>query len=326
MLLSNAREETQQVLYSLVHLLPEGWRHPESTCARIILEDLEVATENFRETDWIQSAEIQIGDEVRGKLEIGYLKQYEQMEEGPFLYEERSLLETVAMELGSFLEYRRVQRLKDQQHKELEIYASLLRHDLRNDVAVIVGNNEIFRMVNPDPDEVMREIIQSTEAVCERMMGVLSTFGRSAKMAQTYIAPLVSSVASQSRDVYPNLTINIKMSRNASTFRIPESNLLPMVFDNLFRNAVQHGGSSPTIDVSISKKEGMVEVVVSDDGPGISDVVRDKLFQKGASTRGGGLGLYLSRVIIETMGGSIDLDESKKERGATFRILIPLQV
>jgi signal transduction histidine kinase len=326
MLLSRARENTEQVLYSLVHLLPEGWQHPENACARVVLEDMEVATENFTETEWIQSADVRIGEEVRGKLEVGYLVEYEHLEEGPFLHEERSLLETVTMELGSFLEYKRIDRLKQQQHKELEIYASLLRHDLRNDVAVIVGNIEIFRMVNPNPDEVMAEIIQSTEAVCERMMGTLSTFGRSAKMAQIYIAPLVSDVASKSREVYTNLTISIRMDRNAETFRIPESKLLPMVFDNLFRNAVQHGGSSPTVDVSISKKKRMVEVVVSDDGPGVSDKIRDRLFEKGASTRGGGLGLYLSRVIIETMGGSIDLDDSQKGRGATFRILIPLQV
>ena len=63
---------------------------------------------------------------------------------------------------------------------------------------------------------------------------------------------------------------------------------------------------------------------VSDDGPGITSEVRDKLFQRGVSTRGGGLGLYLSREVVMAINGSIELVESSSEKGATFKVLLPL--
>jgi len=62
---------------------------------------------------------------------------------------------------------------------------------------------------------------------------------------------------------------------------------------------------------------------VADDGPGVAEEVRDNLFHKGVSTRGGGLGLYLSKAIVDALGGSIELVDSEKGAGATFRILLP---
>jgi signal transduction histidine kinase len=325
-LLAKTSEETHEVLYALVHMLPEGLQYPEITCARIVLEDLVVKSENFKETDWVLSSDIFIGEEISGLLEVRYLEEKEELEHGPFLMGERSLLETVAMELGAFLEHKRTDRLKQQQHRELELYASLLRHDLRNDVAVIIGNVEIFRMVNPDADEVMQEIIKSTEAVCERMMGVLAAFGRSAKMSEIHITKLIENTASQAQEVNKELTINFNMEENSDRLRIPESRLLPMVFDNLFRNVVIHAGETATIDVSVKKEKMNVEIVISDDGPGVSPEIIDRLFEKGASSRGGGgLGLHLSKVVIESMGGTIELAASSR-KGATFRIQIPLVV
>ena len=74
----------------------------------------------------------------------------------------------------------------------------------------------------------------------------------------------------------------------------------------------------------MKRRSGFVIIRISDDGPGVSEVVRATLFQKGVSTRGGGLGLYLSRQVIETMGGSIELVSSKSGEGAVFEIKLPM--
>ena len=322
-LLAKTEKESQEILFTLVHMLPEGWSYPESACARIKVDNSVIESANFIETEWIQGTDIWVDDEKIGYMEIRYLTDKPSLEEGPFLNEERNLLETVAVELGAYLSRKRIEQKLLQQHKELELYSSLLRHDLRNDVGVIIGNIEIFKMVKQGSDEVMDEIISSTEAVCDRMMSLLAAFGRSTKMAQLNLPDLVSKVAQQAEEVSPHLTINITTHETASKIRVAESRLLPMVFDNLFRNAAVHAGETPIVEVSISRDEKNAEIIISDNGPGVSDEIRDRLFQKGASTRGGGLGLYLSRQIIQAMGGTITLENSEDGKGATFKMCLP---
>jgi signal transduction histidine kinase len=98
---------------------------------------------------------------------------------------------------------------------------------------------------------------------------------------------------------------------------------MPMVFDNLLRNASVHAGESPTVVVTVQKKGNGIQVIISDNGPGVSESVRSHLFEKGVSTRGGGLGLFLSKEIIESMGGQIELLDSDPGMGAKFRVFLP---
>jgi signal transduction histidine kinase len=75
------------------------------------------------------------------------------------------------------------------------------------------------------------------------------------------------------------------------------------------------------VDIEVSKNDQNLEVIVSDDGPGIPEEIRPKLFEKGASTTGSGFGLYLSKRVVEGYGGSIELIDCDK--GTTYRILLP---
>jgi signal transduction histidine kinase len=109
----------------------------------------------------------------------------------------------------------------------------------------------------------------------------------------------------------------------ARNMSVAESRLLPLVFENLFRNSAIHAGEFTRVGVSIKTDGQDLVVRVSDDGPGIADEVKNHLFERGSSTRGGGLGLYLSRRVIVSLGGSIDLGESEEGEGAVFRIVIP---
>ena len=98
---------------------------------------------------------------------------------------------------------------------------------------------------------------------------------------------------------------------------------MSLVFDNLFRNTVQFAGNNPEISVAITTENETVNVVFSDNGPGVADTVRGKLFRKGVSTGGGGMGLYLSKQVLQTIGGSIELLESAPNEGARFLIILP---
>ncbi|NHI82787.1 MAG: sensor histidine kinase [Candidatus Thorarchaeota archaeon] len=323
-LFKESQKETSEVINTLVHLLPEAWQYPNDTCARVIWDNKKISSANFRTTDWLQRAEIAIGDTPIGAVEVYYLEEKPCAEEGPFLLHERNFIDTVAAELGRYMELKQVERTKDQLHHELELYASLLRHDFRNDLGVILGNVEIAKMTISDRDDVLDEILASTEAVCERMLNLLNAFGAAAKMADTDPIAMIGRIANQIKIASMGMKVEVMVDESVKGVRIPASQLLPLVFDNLLRNAEVYAGNHPTVTISISKQDDTLRVVVADDGPGVAKEIRGALFQKGVSTRGGGLGLYLSRRVLETMGGSIELIDSDIRRGASFEILLPI--
>ena len=94
----------EEVLQGAVHLLVPAWQHPEITCARIILDDQEFITEPFEETTWKQAANIIVHGHSSGAVEVFYMEERPDRDEGPFVKEERSLLNAVAQRLGRTIE------------------------------------------------------------------------------------------------------------------------------------------------------------------------------------------------------------------------------
>lgn len=84
----------------IVALLPPAWQYPELTSARITLDGQAFATPGFEETPWLQAAELRVNDRVRGTVQVVYSREMPGFEEGPFLREERNLIEEVAHQVG----------------------------------------------------------------------------------------------------------------------------------------------------------------------------------------------------------------------------------
>lgn len=91
---------TENVLQKAVALIPPAWQYPQITCARITLYEQEYASQNFTKTKWEQFAPIRIFGQNAGLVEVCYLKEMPQIDEGPFLKEERNLINTIATHLG----------------------------------------------------------------------------------------------------------------------------------------------------------------------------------------------------------------------------------
>lgn len=103
-LLEEEHDSLEEVFKGVVDLIPPGWQYPEITCARITFGDTEVKTENFRETEWVQKKEIFTDGGICGTLEVGYLEKRPERYEGPFLREERLLIQGIAEKLGKIIE------------------------------------------------------------------------------------------------------------------------------------------------------------------------------------------------------------------------------
>ncbi|MBU1086723.1 MAG: PAS domain-containing protein [Candidatus Omnitrophica bacterium] len=98
----------QEILQGLVNIIPPAYQYPEITCAKITFEGKEYKTKNFQDTKWKKVADIIVNDEKKGSLEVCYLKQQPEIDEGSLLKEERSLIAALAQQLGRVIERNKV--------------------------------------------------------------------------------------------------------------------------------------------------------------------------------------------------------------------------
>jgi signal transduction histidine kinase len=109
--ISTLREQTDlplpALLQATVKLIPPAWQYPDITGARVVLEGHTCQTDNFADTPWQQFADIMIQDKPVGRLEVCYLEDRPPAYEGPFLREERYLLNAIAERLGRTVAHER---------------------------------------------------------------------------------------------------------------------------------------------------------------------------------------------------------------------------
>lgn len=108
----------EELFQKIVEKIPLGWKYPEIACARIKLDGQEFKTMNFSETNWKLDAPINYYNKNIGKLEIFYLEERPELEEGPFLVAERKLILAIVEKLGHIIERKySEQALKESEEK-----------------------------------------------------------------------------------------------------------------------------------------------------------------------------------------------------------------
>jgi PAS domain S-box-containing protein len=115
-----------EVYQGTVDLMPSAWQYPEITCARVIIEDQEFKTNNSVETIWKQSSKIIAQDNRIGTLEVCYLEEKPESDEGPFLKEERYMINAIAERLGKITEQKWAEKMLVETEKKY--------HSLTDDV------------------------------------------------------------------------------------------------------------------------------------------------------------------------------------------------
>ncbi len=113
----------KEVMRRTTDLLPLSWQYPADTVARVELGEETFTTRGFRETPWKQSAPIETNGIRRGMIEVYYLEEKALSDEGPFMKEERELINAVANQLGKYLERRNIEHSLRQSEEQFRLMA-----------------------------------------------------------------------------------------------------------------------------------------------------------------------------------------------------------
>jgi PAS domain S-box-containing protein len=111
-----------QILQNIVDLIPTAWRYPEVTCARISVGGEEFKTSSHRNCVFKQSEEIIVDGSRAGFVEVGYLEQRPESDEGVFLKEERNLIKAIAEHIGQIILRKRVEEELRQNEKRFRSF------------------------------------------------------------------------------------------------------------------------------------------------------------------------------------------------------------
>jgi DNA-binding CsgD family transcriptional regulator len=151
------------LLKELVNFLPYSWQYPDITCARILFKGRTYTSRRFQITNWRQSALIYMYHEAVGECAIFYLEECPPADEGPFLKEERALLDTVAEQIGTIatrisadLELHETNQQLSLERKALQEANTALRLIMAR---IEQEKQDIYRDIKMNIDKILMPII-----------------------------------------------------------------------------------------------------------------------------------------------------------------------
>jgi PAS domain S-box-containing protein len=208
-------------------------------------------------------------------------------------------------------------------YRDLELFASILSHDIRNDIQLILTEAEAQEILGAGQHE-LEQFRNSAKTAAKRIARTLTVLERGESEGDRTFVKTLEHAVKQASEIYPNLEISMIVPDTLGEQRVIAGLLVPTVFENLLRNSSQYGHDKTNVEIVLEQSHHNMVVHYSDDGPGIPDELREKLFHKGTSTSGGGLGLYLCRQVIRGYGGDIEWVKQGSLTGASFIIRLPL--
>ena len=157
-----------RLLQGIADLVPPSWQYPEVTCARVVFGDRQYASARFRRTRWRQTADIRLDGKKIGTVDVYYLKRMPDSDEGPFLKEERALIDAIAERTGRIAERLRAEEEIRRAHRELQVERTALEEAntaLRTVLARIEEEKvSIKEEILANVDKILIPILHAMEA------------------------------------------------------------------------------------------------------------------------------------------------------------------
>ncbi|MDQ2705132.1 MAG: sensor histidine kinase [Pseudomonadota bacterium] len=218
-------------------------------------------------------------------------------------------------------EFNQLLAHNEEQAEEARRHAGNLAHALKTPLTVITNAATANA---PDLDEtVCREATIMRRQVDHHLARARAIGRRASAQARSHVWESVEAVQRAIDRLYEDVTVDIAGDK-AAQVRVERQDLDEMI-GNLVENAAKYGGGR--VFVTVEPKDGVIDIIVEDDGRGIPKQEREAIFQRGArldtDKPGTGLGLAIVRDVAEIYGGRITLEESEDLGGLLARLSLP---
>jgi signal transduction histidine kinase len=330
-LLQDSAKPIEEVLGQIVALLPPAWQYPEITGARITFDNMVFTTPTFVESPWKQTAAWITADGAKGTIDVIYREARAPEAEGPFLAEERDLINSLVDSLSSFLNRRRAELALREAHERLKALSQQLME---------VQENERRHLARDLHDEIGQAltVVKMNLQTMQRLSDT-SAIAIPLKDSSTIIDQTLQHVRNLSLDLRPSLLDdlglvpavrwylsrqaertgwNIDVQVDESLPPLPQSVAIACfrVIQEAVTNIMRHSNAT-TVSASLRQHEGDLLLIVRDNGVGF---VVQRALDKAAS--GKSMGLIGMQERLRFLNGSISI-ESAPGHGTEIRVRIP---
>ncbi|WP_435360746.1 ATP-binding protein [Haloarchaeobius sp. DFWS5] len=226
---------------------------------------------------------------------------------------------------------RRERRLADLS-EQLDVLNRVLRHDIYNDMNVVLGWADELADSVDDP-AARSQVTHITDAVTHtielthaaRDLTESLTSGDDLPLRAVALDRVLTEQLVKARRKFETATFDVTDEIPPVSVRANE--MLSSVFGNVLGNAVVHSDrDEPTVTVTVTATDESTTVRVADDGPGITDSAKSVVFGRGEAglgSPGSGIGLYLVDQLVDGYGGSVRVEDNDP-RGCVFVVELPL--
>lgn len=244
----------------------------------------------------------------------------------------------VALERVTLVEQLEAAKLISERERLRAALLSSVSHDLRTPLSSIIGAaSSLVAYEHSLKADDKRSLLQSVLDESERLDRYIQNLLDMTRLEQGTlqlqwdwedIVDLVSAASRRLRLLSRGFMIDVDVPHNAQ-FVYAHGELLEQVLVNLLENAARYSPNGSSIGIRARHEQGELVIEVSDEGPGIPESDREKVFDpfyrvsKQDTKSGTGLGLSICRGIIRAHGGEVEADSAADGKGALFRLRLP---
>lgn len=327
----------EELIRQVGELVCASWQYPEITCARIrlngpeggLMNGLDCTTRNYRHTPWSQKSPILIRDERLGDIEVCYLEPRPQSDEGPFLREERHLLDAVADKLARLAQDARTKAqmrvlsrelIKAQEKERLRIATELHDHLAQDLAALKVDLGGLLEPQAPTGQELHLQLA----GLSERLSGAIADIR---DLAYDLLPPgledlgLVRTLDRYCAEFATRTGISVDFFADGMEgLRLDfetQINIYRIIQESLTNVRKHAQASQATVRIILSHPNVILRI--EDNGQGVDLEKRQEEFREAKR-----MGLWGMRERARLLGGTLSL-RSRPGRGMLIHIEIPVE-
>ena len=217
-------------------------------------------------------------------------------------------------------------------------FIATVSHELRTPLTSIRGFSQtLLASWDKIDDENKKKFIKIIEDQSNRLIHLVENVLSASKMNASIevlkkvdVNEVIKRIIPMFTEQYKTRKFVQKLNSNLPPARLDEDKF-QQILTNLIDNAAKYSTDGKTVTISTELVENFVEIKITDEGVGIKKEDFDKVFKKfsrlenhlTSTTQGNGLGLYITKQLVENMGGQISFT-SEINKGTTFRVLMPV--
>ena len=244
----------------------------------------------------------------------------------------------VAVERAMLVSDLEEARLVSQREQLRVALLSSISHDLRTPLSSVIGAaSSLLAYESSLSDKDRRELLQSVVEEAERLDRYIQNLLDMTRLGQGNlelrrdwedVRDLISAASRRLRLNARAIQVKVDVSSDAQLLNV-NGDLMEQVFVNLLDNAARYSPATATISINVARDADAVVVEISDEGPGIPEADREKVFDpfyrvhEGDRRSGTGLGLSICRGIVRAHGGEVTAHAKAAGNGAMLRLTLP---